>query len=50
MYSMIEFKSHYSEAAWCLWFYSKDDATSFNADIANTHNFKSFKYNAIIIQ
>ena len=27
-----------------LWFYSKDEAADFNADIVNTDNFKSFKY------
>ena len=32
-----------------LWFYSKDEATNFNADIANDDNFKSFKYNAKLL-
>ena len=30
-----------------LWFYSKDEATSFNNDIENTGDFKSFTYKPI---
>ena len=33
-----------------LWFYYKDEATRFNANIANTDNFKSFKYKAILLE
>ena len=33
-----------------LWFYSQDDATDFNANIANTDEFKSFKYKAKLIE
>ena len=44
MYNLIEYSSKYSETTGSLWFYSKDEATDFNADIANTDNFKSFKY------
>ena len=32
-----------------LQFCSKDDASSFNANIANTDNFKSFKYKAKLL-
>ena len=45
MYNLIEYSSNYSETTGSLWFYSKDKATSFNADIAN-NNFKSFKCKA----
>ena len=44
MYNLIEFNSNYSETTGSLWFYSKDEATSFNSDIANTNNFKSFMH------
>ena len=33
-----------SETAGSSWFYSNDEATNFNADIANNNNFKSFNY------
>ena len=41
MYNLIEYSSNYSETTGCLWFYSKDEATNFNADIVNTDDFKS---------
>ena len=43
MYNLIEYSSRSSETTGSLWFYTKDEATSFNADIANTNNFKSYK-------
>ena len=43
-YHLIEYSSNYSENTGSLWFYSKDEATNFNADIVNDDNFKSFKY------
>ena len=43
VYNLIEYSSHYSETTESLWFYSKDEATDFNADIANNDNFKSCK-------
>ena len=46
MYNLIEYSSKYSETTGGLWFYSKDEATDFNPDIANTNNFKSFMYKA----
>ena len=39
MYSLIEYSSNYSETTWSVWFYSKDEATKFNVDIANDNNF-----------
>ena len=45
MYDLIEYSSNYSETG----FYSKDEATIFNADIANTNNLKSFKYKAKLL-
>ena len=43
MYNLIEYISNYSEATGSLWFYSKEEATNFDADVANDNNFKSFK-------
>ena len=50
MYNLIEYNSNYSETAGSLWFYSKDKATDFNADIANNNNFKTFKYMAKLLE
>ena len=49
MYNLIEYSSNFSETAGSLWFYSKDETTDFNADIANTDNFKSFQYKAKLL-
>ena len=46
MYNLIDYNSNYSETTASLWFYSKDEATNFNADITNTNDFKYFKYKA----
>ena len=40
---------NYSETTVSLWFYSKDETNDFNADIANTDDFKSFKYKAKLL-
>ena len=39
----IEYSSSYSKTTGSLWFYSKHEATNFNAHITNTYDFKSFK-------
>ena len=44
VYNLIEYSSNFSETTGSLWFYSKDEATNFNADITNTDDFKSFRY------
>ena len=49
MYNLIEYNSNYSETTGSLWFYSKDEATNFNAYIENTDDLKSFKYKAKLI-
>ena len=49
MYNLIEYSSNYSETTESLWFYSKDESTDFNNNIANTNDFKSFKYNAKLL-
>ena len=43
MYNLIEYSSNYSERTGSLWFYSKDVATNFDANIANNNNFISSK-------
>ena len=50
VYNLIEYSSNYSETKGSLWFYSKDGANNFNADIENTNNFKSFKYKAKLLE
>ena len=49
MYNLIEYSSNYSETRGSLWFYSKDEASNFNADIVIDINFKSFKYKAELL-
>ena len=44
MYNLIEYSSNNSETTGSLWLYSKDEATDFNANNANTDNFKSFMF------
>ena len=50
MYNLTEYSSNYFETTGSLWFYSKNEATNFNADIANTDNFKSFKYKVELLK
>ena len=44
MYNLIEYSSNYTETTGSLWFYSRKEATDYNAVIANENNFESFKY------
>ena len=44
MYNLLEHSSSYSDTAGTLRFYSKDEATNFNAGIENNNAFKSFEY------
>ena len=46
MYNLTEYISNYCETTGSLSFYSKDEASNFNDNIANTDIFKSFKYKA----
>ena len=48
MYNLIEYSSNYSEKIGSWWFYSKDEATDFNAVIVNDK--KSFKYIAKLLR
>ena len=49
-YNLLEQSSNYSDTTGSLWFNSKDEATNFDADIANTDAFKSFKYKAKLLR
>ena len=49
MCNLMEYSSNYYQTTGSLWFYSKDGATDFNVDIANTDDFKSFKYKAKLL-
>ena len=44
MYNLLEYSSSYFDKTSILWFYSKDEATDFDIDIANTINFKSIMH------
>ena len=50
MYNLTEYSLSYSETTGSLWFYSKSQATDFNVDIANTDNFKSFRYKSKLLE
>ena len=50
MYSLIKYSSSCSETTGSLWFYSKDETTNADADIANTANFKSLKNKAKLLE
>ena len=42
----MEYSSKHFDIIGSLWFYSKDEASNFDDDIANTDKFKSLKYKA----
>ena len=44
MYNLLEYSSNYPDKTRSLRFYSKNEATNFNAGIENTNAFKSFEY------
>ena len=43
MDKLLEYSLNYSDTG-SIWFHSKDEATSFNNDVENNKNSKSFKY------
>ena len=49
MHNLLEYSWNYSDATGSLWFYFKDEATTFNADIEDS-NFKPFKYKAKLLE
>ena len=50
MYNLIEYSSNYFATTESLWFYSKDEVANLNANIANTDNFRCFKYKAKLLE
>ena len=50
MYNLLEYNSNYSDTTGSLWFYSKDEVASFNANIEDGNTLKSFKYKAILLE
>ena len=46
VYNQIKYSLNNSEITRSLWYYSKDREINFNNDVANTNDFKSFKYKA----
>ena len=47
---MIEYSSNYSDTTSSLWIYSKDEATNFDAGVANNYAFTSLEYKAKLIE
>ena len=50
MYNLLEYTPNYSDMTGSLWFYSKYEATNFNANIEDTNNFKSLKYETKLLR
>ena len=50
MYNLLEYNFNYFDTIGSLSFYSKDEATNFNANIGNNNAFKSFKYKTKLLQ
>ena len=50
VYNLIGYSSNYSETTGSVWFYSKNEASNSDADIANSNNFKSFQYKAKLLR
>ena len=50
LYNLKEYSSNCSNMTGRLWFYSKDEATDFNDQFANTDDSKSFKYKAKLLK
>ena len=46
-YYLLEYSSNNFDTTGSLWFYSKDKATKFDADIPNTDFFELFKYKTV---
>ena len=50
MCNLMQYSSNYSKTTGNLSFNSKDEVTDFNNIIANTDDFKSFKYKAKLLE
>ena len=49
VYNLLKYSSNYSDKTGSLWFYSKDESTTFNVDIAHNNNFEYFDYKAKLL-
>ena len=49
MYNFLEYSSNYSDTTGSLWFYSKGEANSFNANIVHNAAFKSSVYKTKLV-
>ena len=45
----MEYSTNYCDTTGSLWFYSKDETDNFDADIRNTHAFKTSKEKGLLI-
>ena len=50
MYNLLECSSNFSDTTGSWWFCSKDQASIFNNNIANTNDSKSFKYKVKLLR
>ena len=50
MYNLLGYSLNYSVMTGILLFYSEDEATNVNADIANNIDFKSFKCKTTLVE
>ena len=50
IYYLLKYYSNYSYMTDTLWFYSKDESTTFNANIVYNNNLKSFDYKAKLLK
>ena len=50
MNTLIEYSSNYNETTESLWFYSKNEDTSFNDGIASNNDIKSFEYETRLLR
>ena len=49
IYNLLKYSSNNSDKTGSLWFYSKDESTTFNVDIAHNNNFEYFDYKAKLL-
>ena len=50
IYYLLKYTSNYSYITDTLWLYSKDESTTFNANIMYNNDFKSFDYQAKLLK
>ena len=50
IYNFLEYSWNYSKTTGNLWLYSKDQATTFDSDVANGDAIKSFKCKAKLLE